>query len=72
MSILKENIQIKFYKEICSNRLIMAAAENIDLEPIPKHTSAGGFEFERTSSSLNRTANTYAIGTHGITKFVKR
>ena len=33
LSILKENIHLKFYKEICSNRLIMAAAENMDFEP---------------------------------------
>ena len=40
----------KSSSEICSNRFIMAAAETSISNPPPKHTSAGGFEIERTSS----------------------
>ena len=46
-----KKIQLKFYTEICSNRMIIAAAENIDLEPTTcEYTSAGEFEFGRTST----------------------
>jgi hypothetical protein len=43
---LKTAIKLIFYL----NRFIMAAAETSISNPPPKHTSAGGFEIERTSS----------------------